>query len=341
MIIKDTHFIFYLFLIVFIFSYVNSLMNITEKYTGLKTKYFFNNLDKYNYKYNDAKNITFCENKDCKTKNYKYHFNKIPSVKLVKDKVSTSSILQKNHIPVPSFVVINVVDNLNKILNILETNKIMYPFIIKPINGTFGIDVQKIDTYDEFITFLDIFKKKGYQTMMIENFIEGSVYRIFVFNNKNIDVIKRDKPFIIGNGYDNVESLINKRNKEMEENGLFRTKNLSLNYMEKQGYTLNDILPSNKKLYITNVINMHNGAVLERIKISSIPIKNLDLFLKVGQILDINCYGLDYISNDISKEFIPNKDVILEVNGTPDTEIHTKIDNHGDMFFNDIVKNIF
>ena len=71
MIIKDTHFIFYLFLIVFIFSYVNSLMNITEKYTGLKTKYFFNNLDKYNYKYNDAKNITFCENKDCKTKNYK------------------------------------------------------------------------------------------------------------------------------------------------------------------------------------------------------------------------------------------------------------------------------
>ena len=86
---------------------------------------------------------------------------------------------------------------------------------------------------------------------------------------------------------------------------------------------------------------MHNGAVLERIKISSIPIKNLDLFLKVGQILDINCYGLDYISNDISKEFIPNKDVILEVNGTPDTEIHTKIDNHGDMFFNDIVKNIF
>jgi len=35
------------------------------------------------------------------------------------------------------------------------------------------------------------------------------------------------------------------------------------------------------------------------------------------------------------------KNVILEVNGTPDTEIHSKLDNYGSTFFENIVNQIF
>ena len=104
---------------------------------------------------------------------------------------------------------------------------------------------------------------------------------------------------------------------------------------------MRSIVPAHNKVYITNVINMHNGAILERINISSIPHKNMELFINVGKVLDINCYGLDYISKDITIPYMEGKDVILEVNGTPDTEIHTKIDNYGNNFFEKIVKNIF
>ena len=330
-----------LFIFIIIFYLVNNLIKNNENYTGLKTNYFFDNLKANNYKYDDQKNITYCpNNNECMTKNYKYHFNTIESIKLVKNKVETSSLLQQYNIPVPNFLVINVQQDYSIILDKIKQNNIHIPFIIKPINGTFGIDVQKIESLNNFYNTIQNFKKK-YQNMMIENYFEGSVYRIFVFQNKIIDVIKRDKPYIIGNGYDTVEFLINKRNKSMVENGFFETKNLSLDYMEKQGYTMHSILPSQTKLYITNVINMHNGALLERIPISNIPVKNLDLFLKVGQVIKINCYGLDYISKDITEPFQYDKDVILEVNGTPDTEIHTKIDNYGDKFFKEIVSNIF
>ena len=331
-------------LIIFLFFMINRMTNITENYTGLKTHYFFDNLKKYNFTYDNQKNITYCPNNNksiqCLTKNYKLHFNSPESVKLVKNKVKTSSLLQKYGIPVPTFVVVNVRKPYPLLMKQLQENKIRIPFVIKPINGTFGIDVQKIDSQNEFFQTLTKFKKK-YEDMMVENFFEGSVYRIFVFQGKIIDIIKRDKPYIVGNGYDSVEYLITQRNQNMVNNGFFETKNLSIDYMEKQGYTLQSILPLHHKLFITNVINMHNGALLERINISSVPVKNLDLFIKVGQILKINCYGLDYISRDVTKPFKFGEDVILEVNGTPDTEIHTKIDEYGPLFFEKIVKNIF
>ena len=80
---------------------------------------------------------------------------------------------------------------------------------------------------------------------------------------------------------------------------------------------------------------------LERINISSVPHKNRALFLNVGKVLNINYYGIDYMSKDITSPYNEGEDVILEVNGTPDTEIHTKIDDYGNNFFEKIVQNIF
>ena len=68
------------------------------------------------------------------------------------------------------------------------------------------------------------------------------------------------------------------------------------------------------------------------------PIRNNSSFAKI---LKINCCGIDYISKDITKDFNNNKNVILEVNGTPDTEIHTKLNNYGNYFFENVVNNIF
>ena len=74
---------------------------------------------------------------------------------------------------------------------------------------------------------------------------------------------------------------------------------------------------------------------------NKVPKINHELFKKVGQVLNINCYGLDYISKNIYLPYNQGKNVILEVNGTPDTEIHSKLNNYGDSFFDSIVKNIF
>ena len=331
-------------LIIFI-SLNNILKNfIVEKYTGLSTNSFLDEMKNNGYIIDEEnKTVKYCNNNVCITKSYKKHFNDLESIKLVKDKFKTSSLLIKNNIPVPKFAKIDSNDNVKNIINIMNNNAIYFPIVLKPIDGTFGIDViTNIENEGELNESINSLKKK-YKELMLEEQISGDCYRIFVFNNKVIDVIKREKPYVIGDTIHTVNELIEERNKEQEKMGLFQTKNVSNLFIIKQGYTLDTILEDKVKVYISNVINMHNGARISRIPLETIPQKNIDMFINTNKYLNILCSGLDYLSDDITIEYDKNNSKILEVNGTPDTEIHTKINYNKDEegFFKRVVNNIF
>ena len=245
-------------LIIFI-SLNNILKNFTvENYTGLSTNLFLDEMRNNGYIIDVENNtVKYCKKNDnnCITKSYKKHFNNIEAIKLVKDKFKTSSLLIKNGIPVPKFAKINVDNNVKNIINIMNNTEIYFPIVLKPINGTFGIDViTNIDNEKELNESIDSLKKK-YKELMLEEQISGDCYRIFVFNNKVIDIIKREKPYVIGDGIHTVNELIEERNKEQEKMLLFQTKNVSNLFIIKQGYTLDTILEDKVKVYISNVIN--------------------------------------------------------------------------------------
>ena len=346
-----------LLIIIFILFYLINIFlkkNNIENYIGLQNKYFFDSLKKHNYKIdNEKKTITYCADKNktytsCKTKSYQKHFNTIDAIKLAKNKDATSTLLMKNNIPVPNFMIVSIYNNPEEIYKKMQNNKrpVTFPIVLKPINGTFGIDVfTNIDDINTLTSTLQYFKdsKKNYNNILLEEQIDGDCYRIFIFNNKVIDVIKREKPFIIGNGNSRLGDLIEERNEKQKKDGFFITKNISTLYLKKQGYTIDDVPKKGEKIFITDIINMHNGARISRIPLEKIPKKNIDLFLKVNKVMDITCSGLDYLSNDITVEYDKNNSCILEVNGTPDTEIHHKIDFNSDEddFYERISKNIF
>lgn len=334
-----------LILLIIFISLNNILTNfVVEKYTGLSTNDLVIEMKNNGYIIDEQnKTVKYCNNNECITKSYKKHFNTVNAIKLVKDKYNTSSILTKNSIPVPKFTKINTKDNIKNILNLMNKTSIYFPVVLKPINGTFGIDViTNIDNEEELIESIDSLKGK-YQELMLESQVSGDCYRIFVFNNKVIDIIKREKPYVIGDGIHTVSELIEQRNKEQEKMGLFQTNNLSNLFIIKQGFTLDTILDDKVKVYISNVINMHNGARISRIAVDTIPQKNIDMFINTNKFLKISCSGIDYLSDDITIEYDKNDGKVLEVNGTPDTEIHTKIDynKNEDGFFKRIVNNIF
>lgn len=352
-----------LIIIIFILFYLINIFlkkNNIENYIGLQNKYFFDSLKKHNYQIdNEKKTITYCADNNqnssvtsiasgasCKTKSYQKHFNTIDAVKLAQNKNATSTLLLKNNIPVPNFMIVSIYDNSEQIYKKMHQQLITFPIVLKPINGTFGIDVfTNIDDINSLTSTLQYFKdgKKRYNNVLLEEQIDGDCYRIFIFNNKVIDVIKREKPFVIGNGTSRLGDLVEKRNEQQKKDGFFITKNISTLYLKKQGYTLDDVPKKGEKIFITDIINMHNGARISRIPLEKIPQKNIDLFLKVNKVMDITCSGLDYLSNDITMEYDKNNSRILEVNGTPDTEIHHKIDFNSDEddFYERISKNIF
>ena len=340
--------LFIIILIVISFIFINnSLKNsIIENYTGIMTDNFYEEVNLKNYKLNrDDKTVTYCgTNNECITKSYKKHFNSEESVKLAKNKIKTSEVLQKNGIPIPKFLQIDLLkDNANKIIQKMNQHKIFFPIILKPVNGTFGIDViTNIDNKKELSEYLQNFILKNYKEVMLEEQIEGDCYRIFVFFGKILDIIKREKPYVRGDAEKSIQELIDIRNEEQIAMKLFPTKNVSELFLMKQGYKLTDIPEYGKIVYISNVINMHNGSRISRIPLNNIPQKNIDIFIKTNKAIGINCSGIDYLSNNIEVEYEKNNSRILEVNGTPDTEIHTLIKfEENDSFFKRLVNQIY
>lgn len=318
-------------LIIFIIYLINSLLNnthIQENYTGLSTNDLISTM-KAMYIVDEQKK-TVRASATSPEKSYAKHFNTVEAIALAKDKFRTSSTLIKNNIPVPKYMKVPINQNIDMITAEMNKENIYFPVVIKPINGTFGIDViTNIDNKTELKESLDKFIGK-YDEVMLEEQVSGDCYRVFVFNGKVIDVIKREKPYIIGNGINTVTELIDKRNMEQRAMGLFETKNVSELFLAKQGYQRDTVLKDGEKVYISNVINMHNGARISRVDINTIPNININLFINTNKALNITCSGIDYMSDDITVPYkLNNKSnnlgFVLEVNGTPDTEIHTKI----------------
>lgn len=316
--------LFILIIIFILFITINKFLEkkINENYTGLTTDSFFEEIRKKKYEIDYYNKLIIYNDKKI---SYDKHFNTLESRDTAKNKIETSTILKNAGIPVPKFIKIDLSNNIDEIKKNIKNKNISYPVVMKPINGTFGIDVvTDIETTDELSDSIDTLKKR-YKEILLEEQVEGDCYRIFVFNDKVIDIIKREKPYIYGNGKNTIKELIAIRNKEQIQLELIETNNISELFIKKQGYKMNDIPDKKNKIYISNVINMHNGARIFRIPIDSVPKKNINLFIKVNKAMKIYCSGLDYMSNDITVPYDKNNSYILEVNGTPDTEIHTKI----------------
>ncbi len=348
----------------------------TEHYVGLsKVDRFVDMMErKYTKVDRDAKTVTQCikkknyqgsaeerdmyglpkiesEDTNCQTISYKYHFNKEDAIKLVKDKIATSQLLMDAGLPVPKFfkfVFGPTMDNImiqEKLLEQMNQAGITFPIVLKQIYGTFGIDVfTHIKDIEMAGKTLEEMRNKGYKEVMCEEQIEGHCYRIFVFNGQIMDVIRRSAPFVVGDGVNTIRSLIDMRNKRQLEKKLFETKNVTESFIADQGYKMDDILPKGRNVTISTVINMHNGADIERIPLGSIPEINRNIFIQANQVLGIKCSGIDFLSPDITKSYKENNGRILEINGTPDTEIHTIVsEQSGDNFdiYEKIAANVF
>jgi glutathione synthase/RimK-type ligase-like ATP-grasp enzyme len=250
---------------------------------------------------------------------------------IAKNKNLTSKIYSNNDIPVPKYFLITK-DNID---NFYKEQKISYPCVLKPTDQSYGRDVfTNIQNKEQFINILDQLISK-YDNIMYEEQVYGTNYRIFIFHNKVIDIIEKQQPYVIGNGIDTIETLIDDINNEKIKNKLFKTtmKESDWEYIKTQGdYNKDTILEEGEKVFITLVLNLRNGAVPKRIPLSEVPDENIKLFEKTCRVLNAIVGGIDYISEDIRVPYYVNNGAILELNSHPGIISH-QIADQTDKYF--------
>ena len=325
------------FLIAFIF-----IINIFKYYNiiepaNFKRKFMIKAYKKHNILYDFKKKILSNDNK---TISYINNLNPLSSNKnCIKDITSTK--LSEQNIPVPKFYIWDFSKSIDDNINIIKS-KISFPLVIKPTTGTQGKNVYvNISSTDDIHKIskklIKLYNKKKIKNIMVEKQVYGDNYRILILHDKIIGALKRTEPYVLGNGIDMLKDLIQKYNKSQKDKKLHPVYNLTDNIIFEQGYTYNSIIPLNKKVIISNTTNFHNGAKLVNIPISKIHPINIDMFLKINKILNLNLSGIDYMSSSLNIPYTMEGHVI-EVNENPDMNMHNLIDNS---VADNFMKNLF
>ncbi len=159
-------------------------------------------------------------------------------------------------------------------------------------------------------------------SVVIQEHLYGSVYRATVIENKLVGFFRGDPPKVTGDGTKNIKELIQEKNKNHNE----RLSDISINdelinFIKREGYTLESILSKDKTINLTGKTGrMYGGYTKEMLP--EVHPKMHQIFKKAGGIVSVPVAGFDLIIEDPTKDPDLQKWGIIECNSLPFIDLH-------------------
>lgn len=248
----------------------------------------------------------------------------ILGVELACDKEATKRILAANGVPVPRGTVINFLDDLEEAIAHVGG----YPIVIKPLDGNHGRGITiDIRNWAEAEGAYELARQVS-RSVIVERYYVGRDHRVLVVDGKVIAVAERVPAHVIGDGKSTVLELIEETNQdpnrgEGHDNVLTKIEldRTSYQLLDRQGYTVNSILPKEKICYLRSTANLSTGGIaLDRT--DEIHPETVWLAQRVVKIIGLDIGGLDIVTTDIGRPLREVDGVIVEVNAAPGFRMH-------------------
>lgn len=197
-------------------------------------------------------------------------------------------------------------------------------YVCKPLDGTNGVGViTGIRTLEEVKAYYENHKDLA-TTFMLEEQVEGDDLRIHVLGGKIVAACIREPAFVIGNGTDSLEILIEKRRAEMRiqnPSNFLDIDKSTLDLLKQQNINLSDVPTANRKIRLKIISNMAQGGVAIDVTDKIHPIYH-EWVSALVKYLKTDYFGLDLMTKDYTANPIENTKV-LEINARADWLHHT------------------
>ena len=241
----------------------------------------------------------------------------IEAVKICINKDLTKQYLMKSGVPTPEGKAFNSDQHRNEIFN--YANKLGYPLVIKPVDGTGGHGViANIENKSEFLQALKyVTEDLNYKEIIVEKHFDGIDSRVYVIGGKVIGAIKRVQAHVIGDGVSTIEELIKVKEQERFNNPALYGRKLKIDnevqdLLKRQGHSLNCIPKKGELVLLRTKNNVSSGG--ESIDITDeITDEIKQIAINAAKAIPglVQC-GVDLIIN-----FEKNTAVVLEINSRP------------------------
>lgn len=252
------------------------------------------------------------------------HYNPLSVRKKCRSKKQARSIFERLNIPHAQG---EVFFNPFKALRFVKNHG--FPVVIKPnVSGYSRGSHFPIRNFQEF--WKAVWSVKiWWPTSIIEQYLEGKNYRVVVVKDDIMSVLRRYPPFVVGDGKNNIGTLIDIENDQRASMALYPVvhpiaKNDQIKkYLKKHGLSLDAIPDSGESIRLYNKIALAPGGVVETLDKNSIASDNLELFQNLLKDLNANILGIDAIfEKGIETSYRDQKTIFLEINSRPYLKMH-------------------
>ncbi len=239
--------------------------------------------------------------------------------------VNNKSVLKKKlgalGVPVPRGGSVFTLQAARKIFNAIGTS-----VITKPAIGSASRHTTMHIKNKETLKAAFASAKKVSPFVIVEEELRGCVYRPTLVGGKLIATLRRDQPFVVGDGASTIEQLVAEENKNPKRGGPYFSP-ISLNEaadaeLRLQGYTKQSVPPKGTRVQLHPKINWAVGGTTTDVTDEVHP-DNTALFEQVAEILGTSLIGIDFIIEDISRSWKEQPGCgVIECNDMPYFDNH-------------------
>lgn len=246
-----------------------------------------------------------------------------PSTTIAKRKNLTNTVLANFNIPVPKQEILRTKEDAIKFFNMYKN------IVIKPSqqlggNGVTLLPRNKGDVIKAFKYAYDKSHANEDSKVIGEEFVEGQNYRLLVLGNRVIGIVRRKSAFAIGNGKDNIKTLI--KNKNMERSKQLLKPILIDNEvklrLQNLGINMNHVPKAGEEIILRYNCNLSTGGTTQECANETHQYYK-DIAINAVHAIGAQFGGVDIITPDITK---PSKCVVNEINYNPGLRLHYKVD---------------
>lgn len=276
--------------------------------------------------------------------------NLFTSYLIAKSKYLSHKILSKDaNVPLPKMFLFNLKKQTKEaILEEVEAIKNnIKDIVIKPNDLSLGKGVfVKPESSDDILNALDKIEELGSSFVLVEEFIEGSDYRIILFDGECLGIVKRIHANVIGDGILTIQDLIKKKNKLRNING-FKSINIDDDmhaFLNDQNKDIYYIPKAGEKIILRKVCNFSQGGETQNVDIETINPKYFEIFNIITKLSQLRFIGVDLITKDITVDPFENSSGINEINAHPQLDVNhyaDVLDNIAYNTINRVLKKVF
>ncbi|MBP2076165.1 acylphosphatase [Oceanobacillus polygoni] len=186
------------------------------------------------------------------------------AVDIGRDKEKTKQALLKNGVTVPEGKQFTEESSNEEIVD--YTSHLGFPVVLKPTDGSFGRGViSNITSSGEFEHSLEYVRSNlGYQDVIVEQYIPGKEYRMYVVGDEVVGAMNRIPPNVTGDGVNSIGALIEIKNEERSLNPRLVSCPILVNeevedYIGRKGYSLDTIPEKDLNIALSDKTNISLG----------------------------------------------------------------------------------